>query len=96
MAKKNEDFGTFVRSSLDGLRRTAYLITWDATEAEDLVQECLFRVSRHGNRIGVMEHCLAYTWRVLVRLAIRGPSNVPDANLNWMTTRLTLESTRAS
>lgn len=72
MAQKNDDFEAFVDSSLDGLRRTAYLITWDETEAEDLAQECLFKVSRHWSRIRGMEHRLAYTRRVLVRLAIRG------------------------
>jgi RNA polymerase sigma-70 factor (sigma-E family) len=52
--------------------RTAHLITADAGEAEDLVQECLWQVARRWRRIGAMDRPLAYARRMLVRLAIRG------------------------
>lgn len=32
MARHNAEFDTFVRENLDGLLRTAYLISWDAKE----------------------------------------------------------------
>jgi RNA polymerase sigma-70 factor (sigma-E family) len=71
MARPSPDFDDFVRENLDGLLRTAYLIAWDAKEAEDLVQECLFKVARRWGRIAAMEQPLAYTRRVLIHLALR-------------------------
>jgi len=71
MARVHPDFDAFVRDNLDGLLRTAYLIAWDAKEAEDLVQDCLFKVARRWGRIGEMEQPLAYTRRVLIHLALR-------------------------
>ena len=62
-------FDAFVGANLDGLLRTAYLITWDEREAEDLVQECLIKVARRWSRVGTMQHPLAYARRVLVNLA---------------------------
>ncbi len=56
--------------SVDGLLRAAYLIAWDFAEAEDLVQECLFRVARHWPRVRRMEHSGAYARKVLVNLAL--------------------------
>jgi DNA-directed RNA polymerase specialized sigma24 family protein len=40
------DFDEFVACSVHDLLRTAYPIVRDDREAEDLVQECLFRVAR--------------------------------------------------
>jgi DNA-directed RNA polymerase specialized sigma24 family protein len=41
-----DDFDEFVAGNLEQLLKTAYLITWDAGEAEDLVQECLLKLAR--------------------------------------------------
>ena len=71
MGHDNPEFDAFVRDNLDALLRTAYLIAWDAKEAEDLVQECLFKVARRWGRIAVMEQPLAYTRRILIHLALR-------------------------
>jgi RNA polymerase sigma-70 factor (sigma-E family) len=59
-----------VQDSADGLLRAASLITWDATEAEDLVQECLFKVARRWPRVRKMDHPGAYARTVLVHLAL--------------------------
>jgi RNA polymerase sigma-70 factor (sigma-E family) len=72
MACQVDDFDSFVRANLNGLRRTAYLISWDAREAEDLVQDCLIKVARRWGRVSRMAEPLAYTRRVLVHLALRG------------------------
>jgi RNA polymerase sigma-70 factor (sigma-E family) len=64
-------FDEFVAASAASLLRTAYLITADRGEAEDLVQECLLRVQRRWRRISAMDQPLAYARRVLVRLAVR-------------------------
>ena len=66
------DFDQFVEASVDDLLRTAYLITWDAGEAEDLVQECLFKVARRWPRVRRMGQPRAYARRVLVNLALDG------------------------
>ena len=46
-----DDFDEFVAGNLEQLLKTAYLITWDAGDAEDLVQECLFKVARRWPRV---------------------------------------------
>ena len=63
------EFDQFVADS-DGLLRAASLITWDAAEAEDLVQECLFRVARRWPRVRKMDHPAAYARTVLVHLGL--------------------------
>jgi RNA polymerase sigma-70 factor (sigma-E family) len=68
-------FDAFVDENVDDLVRMAYLITWDESEAEDLVQECLLRVAKRWPRVSAMEMPLAYARRVLFNLALdtRGP-----------------------
>lgn len=65
-------FEEFVSAHAGGLLRTACLITWDNAEAEDLVQECLLRVSRRWGRVRAMDMPAAYARRVLVNLALAG------------------------
>jgi RNA polymerase sigma-70 factor (sigma-E family) len=64
------EFDRFVAVAADGLLRAASLITWDVAEAEDLVQECLFRVARRWPRVRKMEHPAAYARTVLVHLVL--------------------------
>lgn len=65
-----DDFDEFVAGNLDQLLKTAYLITWDAGEAEDLVQECLFKIARRWQRVRGMAQPRAYARRILVNLAL--------------------------
>jgi RNA polymerase sigma-70 factor (sigma-E family) len=65
-----DDFDEFVAGNLEQLLKTAYLITWDAGEAEDLVQECLFKVARRWPRVRAMAQPRAYARRILVNLAL--------------------------
>jgi RNA polymerase sigma-70 factor (sigma-E family) len=67
-----DEFDRFVAANLEQLLKTAYLITWDAGEAEDLVQECLFKVARRWPRAQRMAHPGAYARRILVNLALDG------------------------
>ena len=67
-----DDFDLFVAGNLDQLLKTAYLITWDAGEAEDLVQECLFKVARRWPRVRRMAQPGGYARRILVNLAVDG------------------------
>jgi RNA polymerase sigma-70 factor (sigma-E family) len=64
------DFDEFVAGNLEHLLKTAYLITWDTGEAEDLVQECLFKVARRWPRVRGMTQPRAYARRILVNLAL--------------------------
>jgi RNA polymerase sigma-70 factor (sigma-E family) len=64
------EFDRFVADSADRLLREAYLITWDAAEAEDLVQESLIRVARRWPRVRKMDNPTAYAGTVLVHLAL--------------------------
>jgi RNA polymerase sigma-70 factor (sigma-E family) len=65
-------FDAFVIESGESLLRTAHLITLDHSEAEDLVQECLWRLSRRWTEVGSMDYPLAYARRTLANLAYRG------------------------
>jgi RNA polymerase sigma-70 factor (sigma-E family) len=64
------DFDRFVAETVEPLLRSAYLITWDFAEAEDLVQECLFKVARRWPRVKKMERPVAYSRTVLINLAL--------------------------
>jgi RNA polymerase sigma-70 factor (sigma-E family) len=70
MTGQRASFDAFVTANLDGLLRTAFLMTSDEKEAEDLVQECLFKVARRWARMGSVRHPVAYAQRVLINLAI--------------------------
>ncbi len=70
--RTREEFERFVARSTVDLLRTAYLVVWDASAAEDLVQECLLRVARRWPRVRSMEHPTAYARRILVNLALDG------------------------
>jgi RNA polymerase sigma-70 factor (sigma-E family) len=65
-----EEFEHFVATSAADLLRTGYLVVWDLASAEDLVQECLFRVARRWHRVRSMEHPKAYARRILINLAL--------------------------
>ncbi len=66
-----EEFAGFAAGSWEPLLRTGYLMTGDAAEAEDLVQEALLRVARRWNRVRSMDHPAAYARRVLINLVLR-------------------------
>jgi RNA polymerase sigma-70 factor (sigma-E family) len=66
------EFERFAAVHADGLLRSAYLMSGDRGEAEDLVQECLLRLARIWPRVRSMEHPGAYARRVLFNLALDG------------------------
>jgi RNA polymerase sigma-70 factor (sigma-E family) len=68
--RARDEFERFVADATDDLLRTAYLVLWDLAAAEDLVQECLFKVARRWPRVRSMEHPSAYARRILVNLAL--------------------------
>jgi RNA polymerase sigma-70 factor (sigma-E family) len=70
--QRRAEFEQFVTDSSAALLRTAYLVTWDLTEAEDLVQECLVAVARRWPRVRGMERPYAYARRILINLALDG------------------------
>jgi RNA polymerase sigma-70 factor (sigma-E family) len=70
MARPQASFDAFVNANLNGLLRTAFLITWDPKEAEDIVQESLLKVASQWSRVRSMRQPLAYARRVLINLAL--------------------------
>jgi RNA polymerase sigma-70 factor (sigma-E family) len=66
-----DEFDRFVAGNVEQLLKTAYLITWDVGEAEDLVQECLFKLARRWPRVRGMAQPGGYARRILVNLALR-------------------------
>jgi RNA polymerase sigma-70 factor (sigma-E family) len=65
-------FEGFAAAHADGLLRSAYLMSGDRGEAEDLVQECLLRLARKWPRVRSMERPGAYAQRVLFNLSLDG------------------------
>src|SRR5215469_17027220 len=59
-------------AAADPLFRAGYLMTGDASEAEDLVQETFIRVARRWPRVSAMDHPVAYARRILINLALDG------------------------
>jgi RNA polymerase sigma-70 factor (sigma-E family) len=65
-----QEFDGFAAAWWDPLFRTCYLMTGDAKDAEDVVQETLLRVARRWNRVRSMDHPAAYARRILVNLVL--------------------------
>jgi Sigma-70 region 2 len=61
----------FAAEVSDTLLRTGYLMTGDARDAEDLVQETFLRVARRWNRVRSMDHPAAYARRILINLVLQ-------------------------
>lgn len=72
MVMSANDFDGFVADNGNGLLRTAYLMVGDLHEAEDLVQETLFKVASKWPRVSRMDNPVAYTRRILVNLVLHG------------------------
>jgi RNA polymerase sigma-70 factor (sigma-E family) len=70
--RTRREFEQFVAVSADELLRTAFVMTGDRGEAEDLVQECFIRLARHWPRVRAMSHVDRYARRVLVNLILDG------------------------
>jgi RNA polymerase sigma-70 factor (sigma-E family) len=64
-------FEQFAASVADQLLRTGYLMTGNARDAEDLVQETFLRVARRWRRVRSMDHPAAYARRILINLVLR-------------------------
>jgi RNA polymerase sigma-70 factor (sigma-E family) len=64
------EFDRFAVEVSDPLLRTGHLMTGDAKDAEDLVQETLLRVARRWKRVRFMDHPAAYARRILVNLVL--------------------------
>ncbi|WP_042370939.1 SigE family RNA polymerase sigma factor [Streptacidiphilus neutrinimicus] len=60
------DFDTFVAARWQRLTRTAYLLTGDHHEAEDLVQDTLAKICPHWARIRRLDVPDAYVHRAMV------------------------------
>ena len=69
-----DNFDRFVADNANALVRTAYLIVGDLHDAEDLVQETLFKVATKWPRVRHMDSSLGYARRILVNMALRGGS----------------------
>lgn len=72
MNRRDEEFDRFVRAHADSLLRSAFLLTGDLQEAEDLVQETLAGVARRWRRVASMASPTGYARRVLVNRIIDG------------------------
>ncbi len=69
-ASLEREFDCFAAEVSEPLLRTGHLMTGDARDAEDLVQETLLRVARRWKRVRSMDHPAAYARRVLINLVL--------------------------
>ena len=69
-AAARREFECFAAEVSGPLLRTGFLMTGNARDAEDLVQEMLLKVARRWSRVRVMDHPAAYARRVLVNLVL--------------------------
>ena len=67
----SREFERFAAEASDPLLRTGFLMTGNAKDAEDLVQETLLRVARRWHRVRSMDHPAAYARRILINLVLR-------------------------
>jgi RNA polymerase sigma-70 factor (sigma-E family) len=70
-AAAKRQFEGFAAETSDTLLRTGYLMTGDARDAEDLVQETFLRVARRWNQVRSMDHPAAYARRILINLVLQ-------------------------
>jgi RNA polymerase sigma-70 factor (sigma-E family) len=70
-AAAKRQFEGFAAQTSDTLLRTGYLMTGDARDAEDLVQETFLRVARRWNQVRSMDHPAAYARRILINLVLQ-------------------------
>ena len=70
-AAAKRQFERFAAEASDTLLRTGYLMTGDAREAEDLVQETFLRVARRWKQVRSMDHPAAYARRILINLVLQ-------------------------
>ena len=68
-AARDAAYTSFVTARWASLVRTAYLLTGDRGQAEDLVQSALLRTYQAWGRLDAPDNAEAYTRTVLVRLA---------------------------
>jgi len=68
-SERDEAYSSFVAARWPSLVRTAYLLTGDRGQAEDLVQSALLRTYEAWGRLDAPDNAEAYTRKVLVRLA---------------------------
>src|ERR1700722_13970703 len=73
----SREFERFAAEASDPLLRTSFLMTGNAKDAEDLVQETLLRVARRWNRVRSMDHPAAYPRRNLINPVLHGPPRRP-------------------
>jgi RNA polymerase sigma-70 factor (sigma-E family) len=67
---RDDGFDAFAARTTGNLLRTASLIVWDPSVAEDVVQECLLQVVRRWSRVRRMAFPAAYARRIATNLAI--------------------------
>ena len=69
--RASREFESFAVEASDSLLRTGFLMTGNAKDAEDLVQETLLKVARRWNRVRSMDYPAAYARRILINLVLQ-------------------------
>jgi RNA polymerase sigma-70 factor (sigma-E family) len=82
-ANRDERFVLFVQTHTDALLRSAYLLTRDAPDAEELVQDTLAWLYPRWAQVELAEHRLAYVRKSLVNRFLAGRRRLSSSEVRF-------------
>ncbi|HEY2042219.1 MAG TPA: SigE family RNA polymerase sigma factor [Jatrophihabitans sp.] len=79
----DERFATFVRTQTDTLLKTAYLLTRNGPDAEELVQDSLVWLYPRWPQVEAAEHQLAYVRKSMVNRFLAGKRRMSSTEVHF-------------
>jgi RNA polymerase sigma-70 factor (sigma-E family) len=79
----DERFAVFVRTQSDSLLKTAYLLTRNGPEAEELVQDSLVWLYPRWAQVEAAEHQLAYVRKAVVNRFLAGKRRMSSTEVRF-------------
>jgi RNA polymerase sigma-70 factor (sigma-E family) len=79
----DERFAAFVRAQTDSLLKTAYLLTRNGPDAEELVQDSLVWLYPRWAQVEAAEHQLAYVRKAMVNRFLAGKRRMSSTEVHF-------------
>ncbi|MDQ1692066.1 MAG: hypothetical protein QOD87_2174 [Pseudonocardiales bacterium] len=83
LSGRNERFTAFVRNRTDTLMKTAYLLTRNGPDAEELVQDNLVWLYPRWAQVEAAEHQLAYVRKAMVNRFLAGKRKMSASEVHF-------------
>jgi RNA polymerase sigma-70 factor (sigma-E family) len=83
MSSTDERFAAFVRAHTDTLLKTGYLLTRNAADAEELVQDSLVWLYPRWTQVEGAQHQLAYVRKALVNRFLAGKRRMSSTEVRF-------------